>query len=101
MLVLVCGEIHLRRERGEQPSLTEYQERFAALGDDLELQFELDRLLDSSSTEPDEAIEGSKLKARRSSWQDTKCWRRSGGALVVLSICVASDRSTGWWRSRH
>ena len=50
-LVLICGEAGLRRERGEEPSLEQFQSRFPDLADDLALQFELSRILDRPTTE--------------------------------------------------
>lgn len=44
-LVLVCGEVHLRRARGERASLGEYQQRFPEIADSLALQFELDEII--------------------------------------------------------
>jgi tRNA A-37 threonylcarbamoyl transferase component Bud32 len=42
LLVLVVGELLLRRQRGENPDLAEYQRRFPHLAADLADQFELD-----------------------------------------------------------
>jgi len=44
-LVLICGEIQLRRECGERPSLDEYRGRFPALSIEIALQFDVDRIL--------------------------------------------------------
>ena len=44
-IVLVCGEMQLRRESGQSFTLEEYQRRFADLATDLALQFEIDRLM--------------------------------------------------------
>ena len=46
-LVLICGEVELRRELGDQPALAEYQRRFPKLTDELALQFDVSRLLDA------------------------------------------------------
>lgn len=45
LLVLILGEVHLRREVGEAPTLDEYQRLFPELASDLELQFQLDEQL--------------------------------------------------------
>jgi serine/threonine-protein kinase len=47
-LVLICGEIHLRRERGEAPTVEEYERRFPELAADIKLQFDVDKLLSPS-----------------------------------------------------
>ncbi|MFO0915017.1 MAG: protein kinase [Pirellulales bacterium] len=44
-LILICGEIQLRREMGEDPTLEEYETRFADLAEDLAVQLQLDELL--------------------------------------------------------
>lgn len=44
-LVLICGEIHLRREMGELPLLDEYQRRFPELANELAMQFAVDQVL--------------------------------------------------------
>lgn len=45
-LVLICGEVLLRRELGEDPQVKEYQCRFPDLSEDLAVQFEMDECLD-------------------------------------------------------
>lgn len=45
VLELVCNEVVLREERGEQPSLSEYQARFPDLSEPLRMQWEVDRVL--------------------------------------------------------
>jgi serine/threonine-protein kinase len=45
-LVLICGEIHLRREAGERPDRNHYEERFPTLAREIALQFDVDRILD-------------------------------------------------------
>ncbi len=47
LLVLISGEVQLRSECGEISSLTEYQERFPELANELALQFEFNNVLDS------------------------------------------------------
>lgn len=44
-LVLICGEIQLRREAGEQPTAEEYQRRFPDLASDIKLQLDVEELL--------------------------------------------------------
>jgi serine/threonine protein kinase/formylglycine-generating enzyme required for sulfatase activity len=48
-LVLISGEIKLRRELGESPALEEYQQRFPEFADDIALQFSLHRILVEAS----------------------------------------------------
>ena len=47
-LVVICGEVRLRRELGQAATLAEYQTRFPQLATPLRLQFQLDQMLDSS-----------------------------------------------------
>lgn len=47
LLDLIYQEIMLREQADDQPKLEEYQRRFPELADDLALQFEVDRALDS------------------------------------------------------
>jgi tetratricopeptide (TPR) repeat protein/predicted Ser/Thr protein kinase len=60
LLVLICGEVHLRRQLGDTPDVAEYQRRFPELAEELTRQFELDALLDgpaaesSAETSPDD-----------------------------------------------
>src|SRR4051812_41369452 len=44
-LVLICGEVKLRRELGQAPTIDEYQKRFPELAGDIALQFSLHRIL--------------------------------------------------------
>jgi predicted Ser/Thr protein kinase/tetratricopeptide (TPR) repeat protein len=50
-LVLICGEIQLRREVGERPTVDEYQERFPSLSEEIALQFDVDRILELGAPE--------------------------------------------------
>jgi tetratricopeptide (TPR) repeat protein/predicted Ser/Thr protein kinase len=45
MLVLICGEMQLRRELGDAFALDEYERRFPELADDIELQYDADSVL--------------------------------------------------------
>src|SRR4051812_34707279 len=45
-LVLIFGEILLRKQRGEAPRQEEYQQRFPAFADRLALQFQFESALD-------------------------------------------------------
>src|SRR5439155_14995502 len=51
-MVLIGGEVKLRREVGDVPSIGEYQQRFPEFAQDIALQFSIDLILDSP--EPDE-----------------------------------------------
>ena len=59
-LVLINGEVQLRREIGEAPQVDEYQRRFPDLSDDIALQFDVDRILngtdDFDACQADDAI---------------------------------------------
>ncbi|MBI2826215.1 MAG: protein kinase [Planctomycetia bacterium] len=56
-LVLICGEVLLRRQLGERPTLEEYRKRFPQYADNLAVQFEIDDALGDPSdpTNLDEA----------------------------------------------
>lgn len=60
VLVLICGEVMLRTERGEVPSLAEYRGRFPALAESLQMSFALVGALAASQapTTPSGAGEG-------------------------------------------
>ena len=45
-LVLICGEVQLRREMRERPEIDEYQQRFPSLASEIAIQFDVDRILD-------------------------------------------------------
>src|SRR4029079_12852787 len=47
-LVLINGEVQLRREIGGIPQVDEYQRRFPDLSDDIALQFAVDRILNGA-----------------------------------------------------
>jgi serine/threonine protein kinase len=49
-LDLIYSEVLLREQRGEQPALAEYLERFPDLADQLRLQFELDEVVQPTDT---------------------------------------------------
>jgi tetratricopeptide (TPR) repeat protein/predicted Ser/Thr protein kinase len=49
-LILICGEIRLHRERGEPPSLEDYQRRFPQFTAELALQFDVNQILDDEPT---------------------------------------------------
>src|SRR6476659_1490014 len=51
-LVLINGEVQLRRELGDLPELVEYERRFPDLTENIALQFDVDRILsDTANTE--------------------------------------------------
>jgi WD40 repeat protein len=56
-LVLIVGEVLLRRERGERPGLAEYAARFPHLADRLAVQFEVEDAL-ADQTLPTAAVAG-------------------------------------------
>jgi len=63
-LVLICGEVELRRELEDPPHLVEYQRRFPELAEDLSLQFDISRvfadsaeLFDLDAAEPEHDLE--------------------------------------------
>lgn len=49
-LELICNEVALREQFGEQPTLAEYQSRFPKLSAELSIQWDIDRLLASGDT---------------------------------------------------
>lgn len=53
-LVLILGEVEMRRAGGDKPELKEYQQRFPKLGDLLELPFELMQDMASGNEVPSE-----------------------------------------------
>jgi serine/threonine protein kinase/formylglycine-generating enzyme required for sulfatase activity len=50
-LVLICGEIQLRREVGELPTVDEYRARFPGLSEEIALQFDVDRIFEFGAPE--------------------------------------------------
>lgn len=47
-LELICNEVMLREQRGERPTLTEYQLRFPELAEALSIQWGINRLFDAN-----------------------------------------------------
>ncbi len=47
-VVLICGEVQLRREMGETPDVGDYQRRFPEFADHIAVQFHVDDFLDSA-----------------------------------------------------
>jgi hypothetical protein len=56
-LVLICGEIQLRRELGDPPSIEEYERRFPDLAEDLRFQFDVDQLLSFPNSDDEDDVE--------------------------------------------
>src|SRR5262245_13493342 len=56
-VVLVCGEVQLRREAGESFTLGEYQSRFTDIAAELAAQFEIDRLINAAAAHEHEGEE--------------------------------------------
>lgn len=48
-LVMICGELRLRREIGERPEIGEYQQRFPGLANEIAIQFDVDLILDDQN----------------------------------------------------
>jgi eukaryotic-like serine/threonine-protein kinase len=48
-LVMICGEVQLRREVGERPEVDEYQQRFPGLANEIAIQFNVDSILDDEN----------------------------------------------------
>jgi tetratricopeptide (TPR) repeat protein len=65
MLVLICGEMQLRKEAGDSGTVDEYQRRFPDLAADIALQIDLDRFL---PREPD-LLDAEAAPAEVPSWQ--------------------------------
>lgn len=55
-LVLICGEVRLRREAGQMVTLEEYASRFPHLATQLRIQFQLEQILSTSFDEDDKPI---------------------------------------------
>ncbi len=55
LLNLICNEVALREMAGAEPTLAEYQQRFPHLADELQVQWEIDRLL-STHNVPSESL---------------------------------------------
>jgi epoxyqueuosine reductase len=49
--VLICGEVKLRQELGQAPTIDEYQKRFPEFAGDIALQFSLHRILGKQGDE--------------------------------------------------
>ncbi len=108
VLVLILGEVHLRREVGQLPTLHEYQQLFPDLASDLELQFQLDeQLLEPLSPEPTRSLNRELSKVappglelleelgRGSSGVVFRAWQPSVGrhvAVKIMRACEDSDR---------
>ncbi|MCA9218537.1 MAG: serine/threonine protein kinase, partial [Planctomycetales bacterium] len=58
-LVLICGELELRRELGDQPQLQEYQQRFPQYARHLELQFTFSSVFNGANAENADCDTGS------------------------------------------
>ncbi len=57
-IVLICGEVQLRREMGEAPDVGDYQRRFPEFADHIAVQFHVDDFLDSAH----EAVAGDEVR---------------------------------------
>jgi eukaryotic-like serine/threonine-protein kinase len=97
MLVLICGEIQLRRERGEQPNADEYRQRFPALANEIALQFEVSRILDDGRPgdggdgAPDD-FESPRPMPELTGYEFLKRIGGGGSGIVFLARQVSLDR---------
>ncbi|MFT3879438.1 MAG: serine/threonine-protein kinase [Gemmatales bacterium] len=63
-LVLILGEVEMRRASGDRPELQEYQQRFPKLAELLELPFELMQDMASVNAAPSESVRKTLLKKK-------------------------------------
>lgn len=61
-VVLICGEVQLRRELGEIPIAKDFQHRFPEFGDRILLQFQMDEFLASAEATADDAERAADLE---------------------------------------
>lgn len=82
LLDLIYGEVLLREDRGEQPKLAEYVDRFPHLADKLRVQFELDEAMHSwgANTEGTGAIIGPHKRTEQSGDENHV-------AIVACPVC--------------
>ena len=92
-LVLICGEVHLRRELGQAPSLEEYQRRFPDLAAQLALEFELDGVLPDASSLADARVAGQpSWNLELPGFEIVRELGRGGSSVVYLARQLSVDR---------
>jgi tetratricopeptide (TPR) repeat protein/predicted Ser/Thr protein kinase len=92
-IVLVCGEMLLRREAGDSFVLEEYQGRFAELADDLAMQFEIDQIVFGSADvdHHGDAPAGTR-KLRLPGYEILREIGRGSSSVVYLARQISVDR---------
>ncbi len=92
-MVLICGEVHLRREAGESPPLADYERRFPDLADEIAMQFDLDGVLpDTSSLAPSEVTGLESWQFDLPGFAIKSELGRGGSGVVYLARQLSVDR---------
>jgi predicted Ser/Thr protein kinase len=91
-LVLIGGEVHLRREAGEQPTVEEYQRRFPQLSSAIALQFDVDRVFEAAE-EPAETTDLCTLNLELSGYELLERIGSGGSGAVYRAVQKSLNRT--------
>jgi tetratricopeptide (TPR) repeat protein len=91
-IVLVCGEVQLRREVGQAFALDEYQRRFPDLAADLAEQFEFDRLVRQGAEIEDADGHLGARWPRLAGYQILREIGRGSSSIVYLGLQISVER---------